>query len=404
MPAYLCHGFRWHRPSIRVFVIVQDIEDASPDWIANADSTRSLLDAFYNLFDFLPADVEADAAAGPAAAPSKGKSRKDKESAADAAAAAAGPPPGVVRRSDGRDDVLALQDGSAVKLLEEFDPARLDEMSRPHAYVADYVARIDLSVSVLDEMARYERLQRRAGASGDRGPGLAMAGPSDETPGFLGAGETEGSASSASSKKKKGAGWFGQLRDQLQRGEPIRWYIVVNNDEERGWGEGDDGDTYDEDQEEAVEGQRERQQQEGRTTPAALDRFLDRGFDADADANANATGSDSHELRRLQLRYELGASGSSGSKSSSSRTPTGPIRTAGAEAGGGAGAATPRDAARTRRLQRQPPPPLPLSQPAATTPPLPFSSPPMLRPKPSRDSHSSSSGLRRLFGRSKGGS
>lgn len=101
------------------------------------------------------------------------------------------------------DDVSA-QDWSAVKLLEEYDPLDLTAVSQPHAYVADYVVRIDLSCNVAEEIARYEERLR--------------ASPDPPVTG-----------------KSKKPGWFEKLRDQLQRGEDIRWYVVVNGDEERAW-------------------------------------------------------------------------------------------------------------------------------------------------------------------------
>ncbi|KJR85686.1 uncharacterized protein SPSK_08923 [Sporothrix schenckii 1099-18] len=314
MPTYLCHGFRWHRPSIRVFVIVQDLEDASPDWVVRPATTRSLLDAFGRLFDFLPTqdletDAEAEAAAVVAAAAAaaqkaaeataaaaasaseqrgrrqsisqaaraKSKSRKDKKDkekaakvkekndaagtpGAAGAAPLSGPTPvaGVTRRNDGRDEVLARQDRSPIKLLEEHDTQRLDEMSRPHAYVADYVARIDLSASIVDEMARYERLQqqrwRREQKTKDGFP--SMAGPSEEGASLgaaLGAGEGSGGGSGATlTKRKKGSGWLEQLRDQLQRGEDIRWYVVVNDDEDRAYPGEVEGEETDDETEENV--------------------------------------------------------------------------------------------------------------------------------------------------------
>jgi hypothetical protein len=54
MPAYLCHGFRWQRRSIRVFVVVQNLDDASPEWIIPTRSSQCMLEAFYNLFNFVP--------------------------------------------------------------------------------------------------------------------------------------------------------------------------------------------------------------------------------------------------------------------------------------------------------------------------------------------------------------
>ena len=33
MPTYLCHGFRWKRDSIRFLILMNDIDDATPDWV-----------------------------------------------------------------------------------------------------------------------------------------------------------------------------------------------------------------------------------------------------------------------------------------------------------------------------------------------------------------------------------
>jgi hypothetical protein len=103
---------------------------------------------------------------------------------------------------------------SAIKLLEEFDPKDESVASGPWAYVADHVVRVTTSVSIADEMFRYEARMKRD-------PNKAMHGPSDEY---------GRKVFGASSKK---AGWLEKLRDQLQRGESIRWYVVVCGDEER---------------------------------------------------------------------------------------------------------------------------------------------------------------------------
>lgn len=320
MPTYLCHGFRWKRRSIRVYVVVQNLDDAAPEWVVKRGSPRSLIESFYNLFDFLPectfpptrrssyaprsysqshsldrssvADDDDDAASHNTARSARGRSRsrsrsrtvvaqlsqpqlqsqsqsqyhqdRDQEAPAPPAScressnssrkrskseisrkplpptthAPAGyqahqahqappsPPSsqqqfaGSSYASDGTiaDPVLA-QDWSPVKVLEEHDPSNLDEVSRPYAYVADYVQRIDSSCSIVEEIARYEHMVRAS-----REP--AVTGPSsDET--------LNGKRDTA--RLGGLAGWFEQLRDQLQRGEEIRWYVVVNGDEEREW-------------------------------------------------------------------------------------------------------------------------------------------------------------------------
>lgn len=317
MPTYLCHGFRWKRRSIRVYVVVQNLDDAAPEWVVKRGSPRSLIESFYNLFDFLPectfpptrrssfaprsysqshsldrssvADDDDDAASHHTARSARGRSRsrsrtvvaqqsqpqlqsqsqsqsqyyqdRDQDTPAPPAScressnssrkrskseisrkplpptthAPAGyqahqappsPPSsqqqfaGSSYASDGTiaDPVLA-QDWSPVKVLEEHDPSNLEEVSRPYAYVADYVQRIDSSCSIVEEIARYEHMVRAS-----REP--AVTGPSsDET--------LNGKRDTA--RLGGLAGWFEQLRDQLQRGEEIRWYVVVNGDEEREW-------------------------------------------------------------------------------------------------------------------------------------------------------------------------
>lgn len=203
MPTYLCHGFRWHRPSIRVYVIVQDIGDAAPDCIiGTTNSATAILESFYDLFDFLPL---------PSPQRQQHQTRYNEHT-----------PP---QQEQPATDSVANQAWSAVRLLEEYDPGRLGEASRPHAYVADYAVRVDLSASVADEMSRYEE---RLGETG------AMGGPhSDET----------GRRQRGAGDRK--AGWLEKLRDQLQRGEEIRWYVVVNGDEERSWKEGQEDDDDD---------------------------------------------------------------------------------------------------------------------------------------------------------------
>ncbi|KAK3318407.1 hypothetical protein B0H66DRAFT_236454 [Apodospora peruviana] len=285
MPTYLCHGFRWHRRSIRVYVVVQNLDDASPEWIIPAKSSQCFLESFYNLFEFLPYHVPPSRSSGgwsSRAPPSAGGSDDDNNSISNTAAYntnsrtgrsrsrsqhSAGtrsrtqqrsrsqsqsqaqsrsrtrrpsnsqpPPPPLpgtedvneistigVSNNGRREDDITSQDWSVVKLVEEYDPMNLDEVSRPHAYVADYVVRVDLSVSIADEIQRYEERLRSGGVDGRDNPAMAPGQPSDEA---------NRKKSSSTSKKQ---GWLEKLRDQLQRGEDIRWYVVVNGDEVRDW-------------------------------------------------------------------------------------------------------------------------------------------------------------------------
>lgn len=54
MPTYLLHGFRWHRRSIRYHIILNNLDDAAPEWIIAPATSITLLNSFYTLFDFLP--------------------------------------------------------------------------------------------------------------------------------------------------------------------------------------------------------------------------------------------------------------------------------------------------------------------------------------------------------------
>ena len=194
MPTYLCHGFRWHRMSIRIFIVIHDIDDAAPEWIIAPASSRAILDTFHRSFDFLP---ERGAGSRPATEGGSG-GRKGEGERPGGKGEGEGPggkgegeEPGGEQGGQGRLEVVG--DGeAAVSLLEEYDPADLETVSRPYAYVADYVARVDSSAGVGAEMAAYEERAARAGA-----------------------------------------GWFPMLRDQLQEGEEIGWYVVVCGDEER---------------------------------------------------------------------------------------------------------------------------------------------------------------------------
>ncbi|KAK2070281.1 hypothetical protein P8C59_004790 [Phyllachora maydis] len=196
MPTYLCHGFRWYRRSIRVYVVVQNLDDAAPEWIIPAKSSRSVLESFYTLFDFLPyckppPPPHRDSHAGSPSLlrqPLSAATSDDDSYVFDTPAYAHGPATAAAAyglaktrsasrpRSRRSSNDMRAQDWSVVKLLEEYDPLNLDEVSRPYAYVADYLVRVDLSVSIVEEMQRYEERVRA-----DRDT-PAMTGPrSDET-------------------------------------------------------------------------------------------------------------------------------------------------------------------------------------------------------------------------------
>lgn len=189
MPTYLCHGFRWQRPDIRIFVIVNDLEDAAPDWIVGPTTSSLILSQMTETFDFLPKIDEDD--------------ESDIDSIQNLHINGAGTKPAQQHNSNApappksrvqpADDSVLMHQWTPLKLLEEYDPEETTSHTSPYAYVADYAVRIDLSGDIAEEMARYGEI----------------------------------------SKQRGGPAWFEQLRDKVQAGENIRWYIVVCGDEER---------------------------------------------------------------------------------------------------------------------------------------------------------------------------
>ncbi|EGX92776.1 MFS transporter, putative [Cordyceps militaris CM01] len=184
MPTYLCHGFRWHRRDMRIFVILNDLEEAAPDWVMGETTATSILDQFTKHFDFLPkiSDEEAEAASYPwnGIRPTAVALHHDDNFAQ---------PPSRVPVA--HDPVLQYT-WSPVKLLEEYDPDETVSPARPYAYVADHVVRVDLGADVLAEMAAYEKVTK--GGQND---------------------------------------WFQKLRDNLQKDSDIGWHVVVCSDTER---------------------------------------------------------------------------------------------------------------------------------------------------------------------------
>ncbi|PKS08988.1 hypothetical protein jhhlp_003601 [Lomentospora prolificans] len=228
MPTYLCHGFRWHRHSIRVYVVVQNIDDAAPEWIIAPQSSAAILESFYTLFDFLPEpdQLHLDRSAEKATTQQEGRKRsssKKNKGLTPVPTLEFSLPSSSVPNEE---DAVLINEWSAVKLLEEYDPTNLEEVSRPYAFVADHVVRVDLNVSVAEEIARYE--ERMAKKSGEDKPMLGTV--SDE---FVKTTKKGGGSSGGGSLSGKMAGWLEKLRDQLQMNEDIRWYVVVCGDDER---------------------------------------------------------------------------------------------------------------------------------------------------------------------------
>ncbi|KAK7982108.1 hypothetical protein PG988_004346 [Apiospora saccharicola] len=206
MPTYLCHGFRWHRKSIRYFVVIQDLDDAAPEWIVARQSA----------FAFLFETNERDDARVDRARDTWSNRIRDNASRSRSRSRTrtCGRNNVAVTRASTPEPDVTFNDWSVVKLLEEYDPNNESQLNGPWAYVADHIVRVDTSASIAEEMMKYEERMKSEKVK-------AMTGPSDET----------GRKPNSSGNKKPG--WFEMLRDNLQRTEEIKWYVVVCGDEER---------------------------------------------------------------------------------------------------------------------------------------------------------------------------
>ena len=270
MPTYLVHGFRWQRANIRIHIILQDLDDAAPEWIVAPATSITLLNSFYSLYDFLPPSnpppasyriptapstevVVADEHVGRRTLTKKNKShdslgRKGGPVSLSSNAILKSHTNGHGTGNKGSEDkehktmmsgsssmgksekIPTFNDWSVVKLVEQYDPTDMYSVSQPYAYVADYVVEVGLSASVAKEMAKYEAVLRGEEAI------LSLPG-TPGTPGAPGFGAGEAGAAGISARemrrKSRRLNWFEKLRDSLQKGEDIGWYVVYCGDEER---------------------------------------------------------------------------------------------------------------------------------------------------------------------------
>ncbi|KAF5666048.1 nicotinamide mononucleotide permease [Fusarium heterosporum] len=185
MPTYLCHGFRWHRRDIRIFVILNDLEDAAPNWLLAPATSYCVLDQLHAKYDFLPELSPPTTPTQDSFSIATNNKLKEKFDHVDDDHAIP------ISRVLEDDDAVLMHSWSPVRLLEEYDVDDMVTACRPYAYVADHVIRIDLSADVAGQMAKY--YQQMAGEDG----------------------------------------WIVKLRDELQKGEPVKWYVVVCGDEVR---------------------------------------------------------------------------------------------------------------------------------------------------------------------------
>jgi hypothetical protein len=296
MPTYLVHGFRWSRQSIRIHILLHNLEDAAAEWIVAPATSITLLNSFYTLFDFLPPSSTPKSSFSSASGSNQTAGSAPASAITDGVPIAAaqglvGESPEVKdkllnRRKSGKLQKLKtsrsrkslrslhvpdeltpplpsalpefrenFNNWSAVKLLEQYDPEDLSAGSQPYAYVADYMVPVDLSVDVTKEIERYDMRMREERGELDRGESpvwgrnesvrLSTVGPLSP----ISPGEEDGVLGQKMSlremrRKSKRLGWFEKLRDSLQKGGDIGWYIVVCGDEERNEGLEEDLDDY----------------------------------------------------------------------------------------------------------------------------------------------------------------
>ncbi|KAH7261361.1 uncharacterized protein BKA55DRAFT_686931 [Fusarium redolens] len=241
MPTYLCHGFRWHRRDIRIFVILNDLEDAAPNWVLAPASSYCILDQLHAKYDFLPELSPPTTPTQKSVSAKNANIKKQFDHVDDDHALP-------TSRVPDAEDAVLMHSWSPVKLLEEFDVDEMVTACRPYAYVADYVVRVDLSVDVAGQMAKY--YDKMAGEDG----------------------------------------WIVKLRNELQKGEPVRWYVVVCGDDVREV----PGKSDEEEKEVGYEQVRDAAQTmvRNRRTKDALEGFSDSPSEYDDDNNRDEDGED----------------------------------------------------------------------------------------------------------------
>lgn len=270
MPTYLLHGFRWHRANIRIHIILQNLDDAAPEWIVAPATSNTLLNSFYSLFDFLPPSNPPTAAYPPpppladgtpettgdprllkkggtyskALLRSLGSKKKSKPVLNEQDLSPSASESGVVKLrrtnstrrggpcSNGKlEKPPSFNDWSVVKLVEQYDPDDLHCASQPYAYVADYMIEVALGASLSEEMGKYEeRLKSDEAPMSTPASPATSAMPASGDPADV---QSPGFSARDRRRKSRRLGWFEKLRDELQKGEDIGWYVVVCGDEER---------------------------------------------------------------------------------------------------------------------------------------------------------------------------
>ncbi|KAE8445242.1 hypothetical protein EG329_013614 [Mollisiaceae sp. DMI_Dod_QoI] len=270
MPTYLVHGFRWRRDSIVRLTILQDIEDAAPEWIMAPATSISMLNYFYSMYDFLPPSNPPPASYPPPPPPpppervapepkkenngprtltkiNKGSmsslrslGRKNRppnlgtktlnEHKGSTSSSESRAPPSTQTSASEVKKEPKFNEWSVVKLLEQYDPEDMQTASQPYAYVGDYMVEVRLGVSLDEEILKYEADQKAEEAI----VSMPATPKTPGTPGWNGGGLLSPSLSAREARRRsRRLGWLEKLRDALQKGADIGWFVVVCGDEER---------------------------------------------------------------------------------------------------------------------------------------------------------------------------
>ncbi|KAI8939120.1 hypothetical protein NX059_004955 [Plenodomus lindquistii] len=96
MPTWLVHGFRWPRPQIRIHIILQNLDDAAPEWLMAPATAECMLNNF---------------------------------------------------KEQWPTEMAQLPD---LRFIEQYDPDDLTVKDQPYAYVCDIVHEVKLGIDVDD--------------------------------------------------------------------------------------------------------------------------------------------------------------------------------------------------------------------------------------------------------------
>ena len=195
--------------NIRIHVILNDLEDATPEWVLAPATSISILNSLYTIYDFLPPSNPPPMAYAhipippvpdddpPEVRPTTPKMKKSKSMVSlrsrsigrkSKRPAELAPPVNGHGHAHGERKIStsgsdhrpsttsgsahgqsaktekkpSFNDWSVVKLIEQYDPNDMTAVSQPYAYVADYMVEVSLGVAITEEMAKYARQTPRS--------------------------------------------------------------------------------------------------------------------------------------------------------------------------------------------------------------------------------------------------